>query len=83
MKLISYLDQLEVLADSQHIRLKQAFLQAGVPDSTYYRVMNGQDLRFDTALKVANAIRSANDATTTDQGCSHTTGQFGRAEVLR
>lgn len=71
MKLKSYLDQLEVLADSQDIGLKQAFLRAGVPDSTYYRVMNGQDLRFDTALKIANAIGSASDATTANQSCSH------------
>jgi predicted transcriptional regulator len=83
MKLISYLDQLEALADSHNLRLKQAFLLAGIPDSTFYRAMNGQDLRLDTALKIVGAIRSASDATTTDQGCSHTRGQLGGTEVLR
>jgi hypothetical protein len=34
-------------------------------------VMHGQDLRFDTALKIANAIGSASDATTANQSCSH------------
>jgi len=33
------------------------FIVAGVPTSTYYRAMNGVDLRFDTAERVAKAIR--------------------------
>lgn len=56
--LYSYIDQLEALAISADLPLKRAFMLAGVPDSTFYRVLHGQDLRLDTAQKVARAIES-------------------------
>jgi len=52
----SYHDQLVKLAAHDPQRLKDAFLSAGVPDSTYYRMLNGQDIRYGTARKVARAL---------------------------
>lgn len=58
----SYIDQLETLAIAVELPLKRAFMLAGVPDSTFYRVLHGQDLRLDTALKIARAIEKWNQA---------------------
>lgn len=52
----SYFVQLAELAASKDADLKEAFLEAGVPDSTYYRVLNGRDLHYRTALKVAGSL---------------------------
>ena len=56
MQIHSYIDQLEELSLEVGLPLKRAFILAGVPDSTFYRVMHGQDLRLDTAQKIALAI---------------------------
>ena len=55
--LCKYINQLQDIAIRNDIRLKDMFIVAGVPTSTYYRAMNGVDLRFDTAERVAKAIR--------------------------
>lgn len=57
MMLCKYINQLQDIAFEKDIRLKDMFVVAGIPTSTYYRAMNGVDLRFDTAERVANAIR--------------------------
>ena len=57
MMLCKYINQLQDIALKKDIRLKDMFVVAGIPTSTYYRAMNGVDLRFDTAERVANAIR--------------------------
>ncbi len=56
----SYFVQLAELAASKQADLKEAFIQAGVPDSTYYRVLNGRDLHYRTALKVAGTLTKPN-----------------------
>ncbi len=56
----SYFVQLAELAASKQADLKEAFIQAGVPDSTYYRVLNGRDLHYRTALKVAGTLTQSN-----------------------
>jgi len=60
MEIKSYFVQLAELAVSKDADLKEAFLQAGVPDSTYYRVLNGRDLHYRTALKVAGSLTQCN-----------------------
>lgn len=60
MQIQSYIDQLEDLAMAADLPLKRAFMLAGVPDSTFYRVLHGQDLRLDTAQKIAGAIEKWN-----------------------
>lgn len=60
MEIKSYFVQLAELAESKDADLKEAFLQAGVPDSTYYRVLNGRDLHYRTALKVACSLTQSN-----------------------
>lgn len=55
--LCKYINQLQNIAIEKDIRLKDMFVVAGIPTSTYYRAINGVDLRFDTAERVANAIR--------------------------
>lgn len=54
--LTNYLEQLTKLAEANNVNLKQAFVSAGVPDSTYYRALNGCDLRFCTAEKIASYL---------------------------
>ena len=39
-----------------NVDLKQAFVSAGITDSTYYRAKMGKDLRYNTALKVQQQI---------------------------
>ena len=39
-----------------NVDLKQAFVSAGITDSTYYRANMGKDLRYNTALKVQHQI---------------------------
>lgn len=57
IRLVSYLSQLEALAVQARVSLLHAFLEAGVPSSTYYRMINGAELRFETASKVASFLR--------------------------
>jgi len=60
----SYLNQLHLMADRKKIPLLDAFKLAGLPTSTYYRAMKLEtDLRLETALKVADAIKGTRDAT--------------------
>jgi predicted transcriptional regulator len=58
MILSNYLKQLQDIAYQNDIRLIDMFIEANVPTSTYYRAINGMELRFSTAQKVANAIKS-------------------------
>ncbi len=53
-----YLDQLQGMADVAGLRLKDAFVAAGVPTSTYYRARCGTDLKADTARKVATLLKT-------------------------
>jgi|DEB3_MinimDraft_2_1074329.scaffolds.fasta_scaffold51591_2 predicted transcriptional regulator len=56
MLINSYVLQLELKAYQYGVDLKSAFKLAGVPDSTFYRVKYGQDMRLSTALKVSRAL---------------------------
>ena len=58
MMIYKYINQLEHYAKKHDVSLIQMFKLANVPTSTYYRAKNGVDLRFDTASKVAKAIRT-------------------------
>lgn len=51
-----YINSLEIKAYELNVDLKEAFRLAGLPDSTFYRVKNGQDMRYKTARKVACAL---------------------------
>ena len=48
---------LQTEADNAGVRLLEAFKNAGVPTSTYYRASNGADLRHVTAAKVHDEIK--------------------------
>jgi predicted transcriptional regulator len=53
----SYLKHLQDRAEETDISLLTSFKRASVPTSTYYRSINGDtELRYDTAVKVINAI---------------------------
>lgn len=54
----SYLSQLQELAAPTGIDLLQFFKVAGVPTSTYYRAIAGQDMRLNTASKVEDAVKT-------------------------
>lgn len=60
----SYKDQLEELAESRGISLKDAFAAAGFPSSTYYRFKLSEGVRLETANQVASAIQKSADADT-------------------
>lgn len=51
-----YIRYLELIAQEYEVDLKAAFQLAGLPDSTFYRVKNGQDMRYSTAVKVSRAL---------------------------
>lgn len=54
----SYLVQLNRMAEACGVRLLDAFLEAGLPDSTYYRAVKAKDgMRLSTAMQVADALR--------------------------
>lgn len=57
MVLCKYIHQLQDIAADNNVRLKDMFIVAGVPTSTYYRAINGMDLRFDTAERILKAFR--------------------------
>lgn len=53
----TYPEQLQSLAETAGIELKDAFHRAGVPSSTYYRSVKGtRAMTYETAVKVADAI---------------------------
>ena len=54
--LSSYFTQLQTLAEKHGVDLRQAFKDAGLPSSTFYRAKQGTSLYFDTACKVAEVI---------------------------
>ncbi len=54
--MISYMKQLEELAQTKQQSLLYFFKKAGVPTSTYYRSKAETSLRLDTAEKIENAI---------------------------
>ena len=56
MLINSYVLQVELKAYQYKVDLKSAFRLAGLPDSTFYRVKHGQDMRLSTALKVSRAL---------------------------
>lgn len=56
--IVSYFEQLSALANQAGIPLKDAFVQAGVPDSTFYRARAGQDLQARTAQRIAERLAS-------------------------
>lgn len=59
----TYPEQLSELAESAAVDLKDAFVTAGIPSSTYYRSLKGQRrMTFDTASKVARAIQKLAEA---------------------
>ncbi len=50
----NYLAQLQAQATNIGVELKDAFILAGVADSTFYRARSGSyDLTYSTAIKVA------------------------------
>ena len=57
MVLCKYINQLQDIASENDVRLKDMFIVAGEPTSTYYRAINGMDLRFDTAERILKAFR--------------------------
>ena len=63
MLISSYILQLELKAYSYEVDLKSAFKSAGLPDSTFYRVKNGQDMRLSTALKVSRTLEELRQQT--------------------
>lgn len=55
--LLSYMDQLAAVANRKGVKLLDAFLAAGVADSTFYRCKAGRnELRLQTAQKVLQHI---------------------------
>ena len=62
----SYLIQLTDQATRKGISLKDAFVNAGVADSTFYRARSGSyDLSYGTAAKVAMWMDEIGQAPTT------------------
>ena len=55
----SYMTTLKNRAKRHRISLKDAFLEAGVRDSTYYRANQGKELRYETAKLVFDYITDA------------------------
>tara|TARA_R110000822_G_scaffold44890_1_gene120305 strand:+ start:960 stop:1169 length:210 start_codon:yes stop_codon:yes gene_type:complete len=54
--MLSYYEQLICAAKQADVQLIQAFRNAGIPTSTYYRAANGTDLHLSTAKKVFHWI---------------------------
>jgi len=58
MLIITYAEQLRMLADEERVDLLDAVRHAGVPTSTYYRSIEGpMQLKQSTAEAIAAAIR--------------------------
>lgn len=60
MPMISYFDQLQVAAKHLDYPLKQAFVDAGVETSTFYRTRLGSSLRLVTASRVMAVLDHIN-----------------------
>lgn len=59
-ELLTYIEQLQKLADKKGINLREAFRKSGVQDSTYHRVKTGEfQLRQETAQRVWNYIHES------------------------
>jgi len=56
IRMKSYYEQLNTLCNQRHINLRTAFVAADIPTSTFYRAKQRNDMRFDTAVKVLDAI---------------------------
>lgn len=52
----SYLATLTDKANEYDVSLLKAFKQASIPTSTYYRAQSSGQIRYETALRVFNAI---------------------------
>ena len=56
--ILTYAEQLRMLATEEQVELLDAVRHAGVPTSTYYRSLEGQmQLRQSTAERIASAIK--------------------------
>ena len=62
--LTTYYQQLLALADARRVDLRDAFLEAGLPDSTYYRILQRPNftMSFDVAQKVAELLAEIPEA---------------------
>ena len=68
----SYLQYITDTAKGYNISLLTAFKVADIPTSTYYRAINKvTELRYDTAVKVINAIERLHAI---QQACEYTKG---------
>ena len=68
----SYLKHIEDTAAGHDVSLLKAFKEADIPTSTYYRTIKGEtELRYDTAVKVINAIERLHAI---QQACEYTKG---------
>lgn len=75
----NYLDTLKAKAEAHQVSLLESFKLANVPTSTYYRAVNGKtDLRYDTAIKVNQAIENFY----TLQRIHHDTAALQRADRI-
>lgn len=63
----SYYEILKQKATNADVSLKDAFLLAGIPSSTYYRVKYGQDMRHSTAVKIDEKLRALQTANTSNR----------------
>jgi hypothetical protein len=54
--IVTYFDQLRLMAHDRKVPLRRAFIAAGVADTTRLRALKGTDLHIDTAKRVAHAI---------------------------
>ena len=58
MLILTYTEQLKMLANEERVDLLDAVRHAGLPPSTYYRSIEGaRQLRQSTAETIANAIK--------------------------
>ena len=63
----SYFAQLKTLSYQRDVDLRAAFSWANIPGSTYYRAKKRDDMRYDTALKVLDAINKIHASQTASQ----------------
>ena len=63
----SYFAQLKTLSYQRDVDLRAAFSWANIPVSTYYRAKKRDDMRYDTALKVLDAINKIHASQTASQ----------------
>ena len=63
----SYFAQLKTLSNQRDVDLRAAFSWANIPGSTYYRAKKRDDMRYDTALKVLDAINRIHASQTAGQ----------------